>query len=204
MKNGKLHVITNGKQSNDKLINIAKIIHPFIDAIHIREKAKTAQQIYHLVQQLYKNGVPSSKLIINDRVDVAQVCKVKGVQLAYHSLPVQEVKDSFPSLQVGCSCHSLEEGGRAQRNGAQYILFGHIFTSNSKPGVPPKGLKALSRVSRQLDIPVIAIGGITPKHVSQVMKAGASGIAVMSGVWEARDPLNAVQSYKKHLIDRGS
>ncbi|MEK1830709.1 thiamine phosphate synthase [Priestia megaterium] len=73
-----------------------------------------------------------SKIIVNDRVDVAHALKAKGVQLAYHSLDVSVVIDAFPSLIVGKSVHSVEEALEAEKDGAHYILYGHIYSTHSK------------------------------------------------------------------------
>lgn len=189
-----LHIISNGKMPMEQFCEIAREIHPYVTAIHLREKQKSAREIYQAVLLLTNNNIPLSKIVINDRVDVASVTGARGVQLAFHSLDAAMVKEKFPELMVGSSIHSFEEGQNAKKNGTDYVLFGHVFPSTSKPGLNPKGLKELSMVTK-LDIPVIAIGGITPENTGQVLEAGANGIAVMSGVLEARDPLLAVRAY---------
>jgi len=195
----KLHVISTGNQELECLAKIIGSIYPYIDAIHIREKTKTAKEIYELVRLLFDNNVPLSKIIINDRVDVAYVSKVGGVQLAYHSLSTDIVKNQFPSLKVGCSIHSVDEAQFAQQQGADYVIFGHVFPTQSKPGLDAKGLDQLKIVSSSVAIPVFAIGGIKPSNVQEVIKAGAKGIAVMSGILEAENPLEAVKEYNQKL-----
>lgn len=193
-----LHIISNGKMPLEQLSEILTDIHSYITAIHIREKQKTAKELYQAVNLLTKVNVPLSKIMINDRVDVAFVTGVAGVQLAFHSLEASVVKEKFPELKVGCSIHSYEEGQKAKMDGANFILYGHVFPSKSKPDLAPKGLEELKKLTN-LDIPVIAIGGITAENTGQVMKAGARGIAVMSGVLEARDPFMAVRAYQNVL-----
>ncbi|PLS01174.1 thiamine phosphate synthase [Neobacillus cucumis] len=183
----------------EQLQEILIDIHPYVTSIHLREKQKTARELFQAVELLSKN-IPLSKLIINDRVDVAFTTRAAGVQLAFHSLGPMIVKKAFPQLKVGCSIHSKSDGEKALRDGADYVLFGHVFPSQSKPGKTPKGIKELSRVTL-LDIPVIAIGGITPENTKQVSQAGASGIAVMSGILDSRDPLLAVKAYRNALKD---
>jgi thiazole tautomerase (transcriptional regulator TenI) len=194
-----LHIISNGKMPMEQLGEILSDIHPYITAIHIREKQKTAQEIYQAVDLFTKVNIPRSKIIINDRVDVALVTGVAGVQLAYHSLDASIVKMHFPHLMLGCSIHSYKEGHQAEQKGANYVLYGHIFPSKSKPGLLPKGLAELKKLTGQLNIPVIAIGGITAENTKHVIHAGAKGIAVMSGILEAHDPLLAVMDYQKSL-----
>ncbi|MCH6264406.1 thiazole tautomerase TenI [Neobacillus citreus] len=197
-----MHLISNGKMSIHRLAEIAKDIHPFVTALHLREKQKSAKELFQAVELLTNENVPPSKIVINDRVDVAIVAKALGVQLAYHSLDTACVKVHFPQLRVGTSIHSYEEGQNAKEKGADFVLYGHVFPSQSKPGKTPKGLEELTRLS-QLNIPVIAIGGITPENTEEVLQAGASGIAVMSGVLDARDPLLAVKSYIHAFRDGG-
>jgi thiazole tautomerase (transcriptional regulator TenI) len=199
MKNGELHVISNGKQKPGHFARIARSIHPYVDTIHIREKLKTAKEIADLIRLLTDKGVPLSKIIVNDRIDVAYVTKAKGVQLAHHSLSVDMVKKAFPSLRIGCSIHSTSEAQLAQEQGADYVIFGHVFPTKSKLGKTPKGIEQLELISTEVNIPVIAIGGIHPNHVSQVINAGAKGIAVMSGVLEAKEPIEAVKQYASKL-----
>lgn len=194
-----LHVITTGRQNNDVLVKIAANIHPYITMLHVREKTKSAKEVSHLIERLQKAGVPSSKIIVNDRVDVALCTGVKGVQLTHHSLDVAQVRRALPEMEIGCSVHSVLEAQGAEQNGADFIMYGHIFKTDSKRDVKPRGLAQLQHVVDQTTIPVIAIGGITPENVRDVMKTGAAGIAVMSGVLEALSPLQAVKLYKQQL-----
>ena len=200
MTKGELHVISTGKQTAEKFAEISRLIHPYVTAIHIREKTKTAKEIYNIVSELTKKGVPLKKIIINDRVDVAYTTKVKGVQLAYHSLTPDLVKKEFPSLRVGCSVHSIEEAKTAQEQGADYLLYGHIFPTDSKQGANPRGIQKLTEVTEAVEIPLIAIGGIKPGNLQEVMNTGAGGIAVMSGVFASKDPLEAVKRYSCNLV----
>ncbi|MED3562640.1 thiazole tautomerase TenI [Bacillus xiapuensis] len=196
------HLISNGRMPIEQLVEIAKDIHPYVTAIHLREKQKTARELFQAIDYFTKKGIPLTKIIINDRVDVAHVTRAMGVQLAYHSLEAKTVKKYFPELRIGSSIHSYEEGQISKENGADFVVFGHVFPSKSKPGKNPKGLEELKRIS-SLNIPVIAIGGITPENTGQVAAAGANGIAVMSGVLDAEDPVEAVKSYVNLLKNGG-
>lgn len=194
-----LHIISTGRQKPAQLADIIGKIHSDIDFIHIREKMKTAKEVYEMVELLISKDVPPSKIIINDRVDVASVSNVKGVHLALHSLPVEIVKRKFQDLIVGCSVHSLEEAQIAEQQGADYVMFGHVYETLSKPGLIPKGLEQMSFISKTISIPVIAIGGIKPANSRDVIEAGAQGVAVLSGILEAEDPVQAVRQYRSYL-----
>jgi thiazole tautomerase (transcriptional regulator TenI) len=194
-----LHIVSTGRQSDQHLIEIIKDIHPYITALHIREKSKSAKELVSLIMKLVLAGVPLSKLIVNDRVDVAVSCRAKGVQLGFNSLDVSFVRPNFPSLNVGCSIHSMEEAKYAEQHGADFVMYGHIFQTKSKQGKRPKGLDLLKEAAASTSLPVIAIGGIETSHVRDVLAAGASGIAVMSGVLEADSPLQATIEYRNQL-----
>ncbi|MCP8616251.1 thiazole tautomerase TenI [Salirhabdus salicampi] len=201
MKKRELHVVTTGTQDDQQLIDIIKKIHPYVDYIHLREKHRSAKEIYDLINQLLNQRIPLSKLMINDRVDLAQVLGVKGVQLPNHALPVRKVKESFPELRIGASVHSTDEARIAEEEGADFLLYGHIFPTNCKRNLPPKGVKNLQYMTSTVSKPVMAIGGIKPDDVKAVLDCGAAGIAVMSKVFLANDPLDAVQHYKREIVN---
>ncbi|MGM0805107.1 MAG: thiazole tautomerase TenI [Bacillota bacterium] len=194
-----LHVITTGRQSVEELVTIAESIHPYMTMLHVREKTKSAKEVSHLIERLQKTGVPSTKIIVNDRVDVALCTGVKGVQLTHHSLDVSQVRRALPEMMIGCSVHSVSKAQDVEQNGADFIMYGHMFKTASKRDAEPRGLDQLQRVVDQTTLPVIAIGGITPENIRNVIKTGASGIAVMSGILEAKSPLQAVKLYKQQL-----
>ncbi|MCF6139240.1 thiazole tautomerase TenI [Pseudalkalibacillus berkeleyi] len=194
-----IHVISTGKQTKEEFSEITRIIHEYVDFIHIREKSRTALEVAEIVETLIGKGVPLRKIIINDRVDVAEVTDVYGVQLAYHSLSVHHVKKNFPNLRIGKSVHSVDEAIIAEKQGADYLLFGHLFHTASKPDLFPRGVSQLKQLTEQVNIPVIGIGGITPHHSPHVFRAGASGIAVMSGILQADDPLADVKEYRNRI-----
>lgn len=191
------HLVSNGRMDLDEFSKIAGRIAPYVDFIHLREKHRSAQEITSLINRLKEESIPSEDIIVNDRVDIACVEGVGGVQLAYHSIGSKEVRKHFPQLRIGKSVHSVLEAQEAETDGADYVLFGHIFSSNSKPGLLPKGIEALKDVVDAISIPVIAIGGITPQNVHEIRRTGAKGIAVMSGVLDAHNPFQVAQEYQK-------
>src|SRR5690625_2478447 len=155
----------------------------YVDYIHLRERNWTAQKHMDVIKQMTDAGIPSQKIIVNDRLDIAIVGKTAGVQLTSHSLDVVDVKHHYPHLHVGCSVHSVENAVKKAKTGANYVMYGHVFETNSKAGLAPRGVSKLKKVVHSVPIPVIAIGGITPNRVSSIINAGASGIAVMSGIF---------------------
>ncbi|GIO34015.1 MULTISPECIES: thiazole tautomerase TenI [Paenibacillus] len=199
MAGRELHVVSTGRQPLDELARIAGLIHPYVDAIHLREHAKTARELLNGIGMLLAAGVPADRIVVNDRADVAAAAGVQGVQLAYHSLDVTDVKEWFPQLRIGRSVHSLKEAVEAEKKGADYVFFGHVYPTASKPDSPARGLRELKLLASRTRIPVIAIGGVKPANVAETLKAGASGVAVMSGILEAADPIREAAAYHQCL-----
>ncbi|SDP16793.1 thiamine phosphate synthase [Halobacillus aidingensis] len=121
------------------------------------------------------------------------------MQLTHHSLPVSQVKQTFPELNVGKSVHSLKEAIDAKEEGADFLLYGNIYPTSSKPGKAGKGLDSLREIIEHVGCPVVAIGGITPERAGDVIRTGAQGIAVMSGILQAEDPVKAAQAYRTEV-----
>ena len=171
-------------------------------AIQLREKDLSARDLYALGARLQAAltpyGVP---LLINDRLDVALALDAKGVHLAGHSLPTAVARRMLGTGKLlGVSTHSVEEARCAAAEGADFIVFGPVFTTPSKVVYgPPQGLQHLSTVVRAVRIPVIAIGGIDHTNLPQVMQAGAYGVAMIRAVLAAPDPYQATQQLRAAL-----
>ncbi|MFW5435615.1 thiamine phosphate synthase [Paenibacillus apiarius] len=196
-----LHAVTPECESLLECVQIASDIHPYVDAIHVRQKQWTARRIWNAVEQYREAGIPQHKLIVNDRVDVAAAANLRGVQLAYHSLPPYAVRAAFPQLLMGVSVHDEREARQAERQGADYVIYGHVFSTASKPGREPKGEEGLKRCRQALAIPIVAIGGISCDNIGQVIAAGASGVAVMSGIWHDERPALSARRYRESLME---
>ena len=198
MKN-ELHVISNGHMPFEELVNVAMQIESEIDYLHIREREKSTKELYEGVESLLKKGFPASKLVINDRIDIAILLNIPRVQLGYRSADVRLVKEKFSYLHVGYSVHSLEEAIVAFKNGADSLVYGHVFPTDCKRGVPARGLEEISDIASCLSIPITAIGGITPENTVDVLTNGVSGIAVMSGIVSSSNPYSKAKSYKESI-----
>lgn len=198
-----LHLISNGRQTLQEFAQVTALVHPWVTAIHLREKARSAQELWGGIQLLLSARVPPEKLYINDRADVAAAAQIQGVHLAYHSLEPQQVKPLFPRLRIGRSVHSIEEARQAEASGADYLLFGHVYATASKAGQKERGLDELASVTKAVSIPVVAIGGIEPGNVEEVLASGASGVAVMSGILDSVRPAHMAHVYYQHLIKGG-
>jgi thiamine-phosphate diphosphorylase len=114
----------------------------------------------------------------------------QGVQLSKDDLTPADVRRVLPHGWVGCSVHSRDEAASAAKMGADFLVLGTIYPSQSHPGRTPAGLDLIRDVA-SLEIPVIAIGGITPLQVHEVRAAGAYGVAAIRALWHASDPAAA-------------
>lgn len=201
MKTFELHAITNGIESIDEFIKAALLTAPHVTHIHIREKDRSALDLYCLVKKMKEQGIQDKTIVVNDRADVAIAAGANGVHLKETSLQPHVVNHHFPALRIGRSVHSREEAEEAERNGAHYLFYGHVFETNSKRGAEPRGVEKLKEVADAVSIPVIAIGGITPLNAMEAIRAGAAGVAVMSGIWSAARPDFAAAEYAKALME---
>jgi thiamine-phosphate pyrophosphorylase len=165
-----------------------------IDWIQIREKelsgrdcAALTREALQRVKRASSNAGRAPRILVNDRLDVAIAERAGGVHLGENSLPVEDAKRMVaaarPSLQdflVGVSCHSLKAAQFAARAGADYIFFGPVCATPSKAAFGrPQGLQRLAEVCRAVDIPVLAIGGITVENAAQCLAIGVAGIAAI-------------------------
>jgi len=138
------------------------------------------------------------KLIINDRVDIAISSDADGVHLGQDDIPIEKASAIFKGKIIGVSTHSLEEAKKAQKNGATYIGFGPVFKTKTKKNADlVKGIEGIKEIASVVDIPVVAIGGITRQAFPNVLKAGAASAAVISAILSAKDPGGEVKCWLK-------
>lgn len=198
-----LHLVTSGQQPLEQVTEIVRAaVKGGIDFLHIREKQRTARELLQWAETL-SDVIPLERIIVNDRVDVAVAAGCGGVHLAYHSLPPALAKGLLRKGQtMGCSIHSLTEAEDRQAEGVSYLMYGHIYASQSKPGLMPRGTEELRKMVAQIKMPLIAIGGITPENAAEVVSSGCAGIAVLSGITGATDPEEAARAYRSVLDER--
>jgi thiamine-phosphate pyrophosphorylase len=162
---------------------IHEAIHAGLDVVQIREKDLATRELLELVKGAIDAARgTSTRIVVNDRLDVALAARAAGVHLGAQSLPARVVRNLVPrDFLVGGSCHSLEETLSAESAGADYVLLGPIFETPSKlPYGSPLGLAKLREVTAQVKIPVLALGGITVERARACLEAGAAGIAGIS------------------------
>ena len=180
-----LYYITDRTQivSGTLETRIAAAIAAGVDWVQIREKDLPARTLFSLAESAARQACQSgnTRVVVNDRLDVALAAKAHGVHLGTRSMPVNLArKIASPDFVIGASCHSLEEARTAQGAGADYIILGPIFPTPSKLQYgPPLGLETLRDVTSHVSIPVFAVGGVTLDRTPQCLHNGAAGIAAI-------------------------
>jgi thiamine-phosphate pyrophosphorylase len=196
-----IYLITSGatnatsSPSSEDFQNTLALVRAAVDAgislIQLREKNLTARTLFELtVRSAAITRGTRTRLLVNDRADIARAANADGVHLTTRSIEAAAVRRTFgPDLLVGVSTHSLAEARSARDGGADFAVFGPIFETRSKlASGPPVGVEKLREVVQTLSpFPLIALGGITRENAREALSAGASGIA---GISLFSDPLN--------------
>jgi thiamine-phosphate diphosphorylase len=166
-------------------------------ALHVRGHATDAARLHAIAERLQTAALRTGAwLLVNDRIDIAMTVRANGVQLGSHSLPVPDARALLGAgARIGYSVHGAEEALQAESDGADFVLLGTIFESTSHAGRAAAGTGLVRDTAARTVLPVIAIGGITPARIAEVVAAGAYGAAVLGGVWRAADPEAAGAQY---------
>ena len=172
-----------------------------VDLVQLRAKGLASAQIAEIAAEVHRllagRGLP---LIINDHPEVARIVAAEGVHLGQDDMPIAEArKVAGPNCMVGKSTHSLDQAIRAFYEGADYIGFGPIFATPTKPDYAPVGLSEIQKVHDAVRIPIFCIGGIKLDNLSEVIEAGARRVVIVSGLLQARDAAEYARSAKKML-----
>src|SRR5437867_2311532 len=170
-----LRCYVTDRRSGDLLAYAARAVREGVDMIQVREKDLPASELFDLVcriKDLAAGG--ATKVLVNDRLDIALAAGIDGVHLPEDGLPVGRVRPHVRLL--GASVHSVEAARRAEVERADFVIFGPVFET---PGKQPVGIEALRNVVRAVRIPVLAVGGITTTNIQAVLDAGAAGIAAI-------------------------
>jgi thiazole tautomerase (transcriptional regulator TenI) len=121
------------------------------------------------------------------------------VQLTAKSLLLADVKSIAPALRIGASVHSPQEAREAEKAGAEWCVAGHVFETPSHPGEPRRESNFINELVAEVNIPVIAIGGVRPEHVRLLVHKGAHGIAAIRGIWEDENSELAASRYLSQI-----
>ncbi len=199
----RLYLILNSpSKSRRSLENIrSDFFHRGVDIIQLRDKVSAKSDVLNFALSLSKYLAGSKTLfIVNDYVDVALSSKADGVHLGQADTSINKARKILGKGKIiGISCHSLPQALKAQKEGADYIGIGPVYTTPTKPEYKAIGLKTLARLKDKIKIPYFAIGGIDRGNVKDIVASGASRIAVCRAILKAKDPGQAARQLNKIL-----
>ncbi|GGL86560.1 hypothetical protein GCM10010840_25630 [Deinococcus aerolatus] len=206
---GRLYLVATPRPDQREAEFVARVeaaLDGGVDTLQLRVKDGEARPYIALARRLrdlaHKRNVP---LFVNDRLDVALAGGVDGVHLGQNDLPVVWARSLAPGLQVGLSTHALQQALEVLADAPAYIAAGPVYATPTKPGRAAVGLEYVRRVAalmldmQKADIPWYAIGGIDLTTVEDVVRAGASRVAVVRAVLDAPDPAQAASDLLARL-----
>src|SRR5882724_6888367 len=174
-----------------------------VDLIQLRGKARSVDELVNLAAELHQLTTKSSTpLIVNDHAEIANRVPVEGVHVGQDDDSIEVARRrACRQIVVGKSTHSFEQALAAQREGADYIGFGPIFATPTKPDYPPIGLKDIKQAHLDVNLPIFCIGGIKIDNLKQVIAAGARRVAIVSGLLKASDIAAYAREAKQLLLN---
>jgi len=180
---------------------VRKLIDGGIDIVQLRGKGRRLDDLNALAGQLLEQTAAARvPLIINDHAAVANRLELQGVHVGQDDDSIEQVRDAVNRpIVVGKSTHSLSQAIAAEREGADYIGFGPLFATPTKPDYKPIGLNEIREVHRQVKIPIFCIGGIKLENLPQVIAAGAKCVVIVSGLLQSGDPGDYARRVKQLL-----
>jgi len=163
----------------------------------LREKDLSEKEYKELAEHVLmickKYDVPC---MLHSFIDVAMELGAENIHLPLHILRKMDEKTKETFKIIGASCHSVEEAIEAERLGCTYITAGHVFVTDCKKGLAPRGLEFLQNVCKSVSIPVYAIGGISSENMDDVRKMGAAGACVMSGLMRCENVKETMKGFE--------
>jgi thiamine-phosphate pyrophosphorylase len=168
---------------------LSRLLEGGAKVVQVRAKSMTSRDYLRLARTAREMTESfGCRLIINDRADIALACAADGVHLGQEDLPLQVARRLLGNKIIGISTHDLDQAKAAEQNGADYIGFGPVFgTSTKDTGYTARGLTVLRQISSVVDIPIVAIGGVTQANIEDVWRAGAASAAVISDILKTDD-----------------
>jgi thiamine-phosphate pyrophosphorylase len=205
----KLHIVTDDEilGRRDFLATAKKVLDAGRHgvALHLRGSRTKGRELFSLASSLLPTARETGgRLLANDRVDLALALDMDGVHLGQRSLPADVARGLLGRERIlGLSVHGPGEAAEWGEDTLDFLILGSIFHTSSHPERAPGGTGMVQEVAGATGLPVVAIGGITPARVGEVLSAGASGVAVRGGVWNSEDPTAAIGGYLREM-DQGA
>lgn len=187
--------VTNRKLCTDNFVLRARKIlsaKPF--EVILREKDLSDDDYCQLAREIIEDNNEYKKILALNRPEIAMKLGIENVHLTMQQL-TEQGRPSFIK-RAGVSVHSVEEAVTAQKLGADYLIAGHIYATDCKKCVPPRGIEFFKNVCQSVDIPVFAIGGISEINFREPLENGGAGVCLMSEFMKCENPYERVRIYK--------
>ena len=199
-----LYLITDRHRTSGRpLIEVVRqALDGGVKAVQLREKDLSSLELYHLAIEMRRLTADfDARLIINDRLDVALAVEADGVHIGVCSIPVAAARRVMGREKIIVySAHAVDEALHAQSAGADFVTFGPVYHTPSKSAYgEPSGVIMLANIVSALDIPVIALGGISQLNITEALSANVLSIAVISAIMAAANPCVAAASLLKKI-----
>lgn len=194
-----LYLVTNSdnKTNIEFLDIIEQAILGGVSLVQLREKTCSTLDFFNLASEVKKItskfGVP---LIINDRIDIALAVDAEGVHIGQEDMPASVARRILGDKIIGVSTSNLEEAIRAEEDGADYIGVGAIFTTQTKDDAKHVSINELKDITKNVNIPIVAIGGINKSNVNDLLYTGIEGISVVSAIMNSEKPTESAKELK--------
>ncbi len=202
LRASKLYVVLDSSVADfDKLFFVLKkCVDAGVGIVQLRSKDGSAPEILAFCKKAMSYVKAKAVFIVNDRLDIALASDAHGVHLGQEDLPLLVARKILgPKKLIGISCQTLVQARRAQKDGADYIGFGSVFKTKTKPERNPMNIKLLSAVDAKIKVPVFFIGGINLGNISQVIENGGQRVAVTRAICQAKDPAGMTKEFLKIL-----
>jgi thiamine-phosphate pyrophosphorylase len=197
-------ILDLGYVEDSNAVRVAEaMIRGGVDLIQLRGKKQSIDELVDLAEELHElTSRSSTPLIVNDHAEIALRVPVEGVHVGQEDDSIEVARRrAGRAVVVGKSTHTLDQARSAQREGADYIGFGPIFATPTKPNYAPIGLSDIERVHQQMSLPIFCIGGIKIDNLEQVISAGVRRVAIVSGLLKAPDIVVYAREAKRLLLD---
>lgn len=202
-----LYLVTNNSEDEEKFLNIVEeSLKGGVSVVQLREKKAETLDFYNLALKVkeitQKYNVP---LIINDRIDIALAIDADGVHVGQSDMPAKTARSMIGEDKIlGVSAANIKEAKKAQRDSADYIGVGAVYPTNTKDDATSVPKKELKEIVKSVDIPVVAIGGITQENAHELNDCEIDGLSVVSAIMEAKNPKIASKNLLKEFKSKNS
>lgn len=187
--------VTNRKLCTDNFVlRVREILSAEPFEVILREKDLSDNKYCQLAKEIVADNNGYKKVLALNRPEIALELGIENVHLTMQQL-MEHGRPSFIK-RAGVSVHSAEEAETAQKLGADYLIAGHIYATDCKKGVPPRGIEFFRGVCESVDIPVFAIGGISENNFNEPLENGGTGVCLMSEFMKCENPYERVRIYK--------